>query len=479
MNELSSQASEGLSKDAVGLPQIVFFVVAAAAPLTAMVGATPAAFSLGNGVGVPGAFVLAGVMYLIFSIGYAAMSRHISNAGAFYAYIANGLGRPLGVGGAFIAIVAYNAVQIAIYSMFGFFLNDAIHQHYGIDIPWWAFALTCIAVVHFCGARHIEFSGRLLGILMICEITIVMLLDLAIVAKGGGPGGFSARPFSPAAVFTPGLGTALVFVLGSYMGFEATAIFSEEARDPKRTIPRATYLAVLLIMAFYAFSSWAIVEAWGEGQIVAQANKDPANLWFAVSEHLLGKVVTDAMNVLLVTSLFAAILSFHNTITRYFYAMGREGVLWRKLGHTSPVYHCPDVAGKVQTLIALVAIAGSALLHLDPFAIVFSWMSALATIGIIAVQILVAGSVIAFFARDHRDADIVHRMIAPLISVIALGACLVLVIRNLSVLSGSDSRVVALFPYLVLAIGASGVWAALRLRRRNPGRYRDLGRAVQ
>jgi amino acid transporter len=479
MNEISSQPHEGLSKNAVGLPQIVFFVVAAAAPLTAMVGATPAAFSLGNGAGVPGAFVLAGVMYLIFSIGYAAMSRHISNAGAFYAYIANGLGAPLGVGGAFVAIVAYNAVQIAIYSMFGFFLNDGIAQHYGINIPWWAFALACIAIVHFCGARHIEFSGRLLGMLMVCEIAIVTLLDLAIVVKGGGPGGFSARPFSPAAVFSPGLGTALVFVLGSYMGFEATAIFSEEARDPKVTIPRATYLAVILIMAFYAFSAWAIVEAWGEHQIVAQATKDPANLWFAMSDRLLGRVATDAMNILLVTSLFAAILSFHNTITRYFYAMGREGVLWSRLGHTCPVYRCPDVAGKLQTLIALVTVVGSAILHLDPFAIVFSWMSALATIGIIAVQILVAASVIAFFARDHRDAGLVHRLIAPAISVIALGACLVLVVRNLSVLSGSDSKLVALFPYFLLAIGASGVWAAYRLRRKDPGLYAGLGRAVQ
>jgi amino acid transporter len=479
MNEIYSRPSEGLSKDAVGLPQIVFFVVAAAAPLTAMVGATPAAFSLGNGAGVPGVFVLAGVMYLIFSIGYAAMSRHISNAGAFYAYIANGLGAPLGVGGAFIAIVAYNAGQIAIYSMFGFFLNNGIQQHYGFDIPWWVFALGCIAIVHFCGARHIEFSGRLLGILMIGEIAIVTLLDFAIVAKGGGPGGFTARPFSPAAVFSPGLGTALVFVLGSYMGFEATAIFSEEARDPKVTIPRATYVAVILIMAFYAISAWAIVEAWGENQIAAQATKDPANLWFAISDRLLGKIATDAMNVLLVTSLFAAILSFHNTITRYFYAMGREGVLWSKLGHTCPVYHCPDVAGKVQTVVALVTIAGSALLRLDPFAIVFSWMSALATIGIIAVQILVAASVIVFFARDHRDAGVNHRLIAPLVSLIALGACLVLVIHNLSVLSGSDSKLVALFPYLLLLIGASGVWAALRLRRKDPGLYRGLGRAVQ
>jgi hypothetical protein len=139
----------------------------------------------------------------------------------------------------------------------------------------------------------------------------------------------------------------------------------------------------------------------------------------------------------------------------------------------------PDVAGKVQTVIALAAIVGSAAFRLDPFAIVFSWMSALATIGIIAVQILVATSVIAFFARDHRDASIVHRLIAPLVSVVALGACLVLVVRNLSVLSGSDSAFVAMFPYFLLAIGALGIRAALRLKRSDPDLYRELGRAAQ
>ena len=74
--------------------QVVFlvgFVVAAAAPLTAVVGATPAAFAFGNGAGVPGAFVLAGILYLLFSVGYVAMARHVRNAGAFYAFTASGL----------------------------------------------------------------------------------------------------------------------------------------------------------------------------------------------------------------------------------------------------------------------------------------------------------------------------------------------------------------------------------------------------
>ncbi|AKJ66872.1 amino acid transporter [Pandoraea thiooxydans] len=474
-----TQPTAGLSKNAVGLPQIVFFVVAAAAPLTAMVGATPAAFSLGNGAGVPGVFVIAGIMYLIFSIGYAAMSRYITNAGAFYAYIVNGLGRPAGVGGAFIAIVAYNAVQVAIYSMFGFFLNNAIQLHYGINIPWWVFVLACIAVVHFCGARHIEFSGKLLGMLMVCEVAIVLMLDIAIVLHGGGPAGLSATPFMPTTVFSRGIGTALVFVLGSYMGFEATAIFSEEARDSTRTIPRATYLAVILIMVFYAFSAWAIVEAWGEGNIAIQATHDPANLWFAISDRLLGAVATDTMNVLLVTSLFAAILSFHNTITRYFFAMGREGVLWRGLSRTHAKFHSPHVAGKLQTAIATISIVVFAVFHLDPFAIVFSWMSALATVGIIAVQILVAMSVIVFFLRDSHGLGIGPRLIAPLTSIIALAACLVLVIRNLAVLSGSDSKIVLMFPYMLLAVGVAGFCTALRLKRMAPSLYYALGRPIQ
>src|SRR6185295_17662320 len=70
-----------LRKDALGVPQIVFFVVAAAAPLTAVVGVTPAAFMLGNGPGVPLTFLLVGGLYLLFSAGFTAMSGLVGSAG--------------------------------------------------------------------------------------------------------------------------------------------------------------------------------------------------------------------------------------------------------------------------------------------------------------------------------------------------------------------------------------------------------------
>ncbi|MGH3430554.1 MAG: hypothetical protein ACRDQZ_23810, partial [Mycobacteriales bacterium] len=101
------EPEQKLRKDAIGLWSIVFFVVAAASPLAAMIGTVPIVLGAGNGVGAPAAWVLAGLVLLLFSVGYTTMSRHITNAGAFYAYIANGLGRPVGIGGALIALLSY------------------------------------------------------------------------------------------------------------------------------------------------------------------------------------------------------------------------------------------------------------------------------------------------------------------------------------------------------------------------------------
>src|SRR5258708_36164818 len=108
------QPRQELRKDAIGLWSIVFFVVAAASPLIAMLGTVPIVLRSGNGVGAPAAWAIAGVILLLFSVGYSAMSRHITNAGAFYAYIANGLGRPVGIGGALGADPAYNTIPISL-----------------------------------------------------------------------------------------------------------------------------------------------------------------------------------------------------------------------------------------------------------------------------------------------------------------------------------------------------------------------------
>ncbi|MCV3766561.1 APC family permease [Rhizobium sp. TRM95796] len=467
-----------LAKNSVGLAHIVFFVVAAAAPLTAVVGASPAAFAFGNGAGVPGAFVLAGLLYLVFSVGFTAMSRHVGGAGAFYTYISQGVGKPAGVGGALMALVTYTAVQVAVYGLFGVFMAGAM-AGLGADLPWWAWSLAALVVVHVCGQRNIAFSGAILGVCMVAEIVILLLLDLGILFTGGGPEGFTMTSFAPATVFAPGLGVALVFVVGSFIGFEATAIFGEEAENPEKTIPRATYVAVMLITLFYAFSTWAIVQFYGPTKVQAAAGAGLETFYFAASDAILGAWSSQVMNVLLITSLFACVLSFHNTLNRYFYALGREGLAHKALGKAHARHGSPHVAGWLQSATAALILALFVLGGADPYAVVFSWMSALAVIGILAVQALVCVAIILFFRKTPSRHGVWTTVIAPAAALIGLLGALGLVIANLSLLSGSESLIVKAFPYVIALVGLAGAAFALRVKSTRPDFYATLGKAFE
>jgi hypothetical protein len=90
----------------LGIFGIVFFVVAAAAPLVGMTGAVPVAIVIGNGAAAPGAYLVAGLVLLLFSVGYAAMATKVTNVGAFFAFVGRGLGIIPGVGSAFVSLVA-------------------------------------------------------------------------------------------------------------------------------------------------------------------------------------------------------------------------------------------------------------------------------------------------------------------------------------------------------------------------------------
>jgi amino acid transporter len=466
-----------LRKDVLGVPHIVFFVVAAAAPLTAVVGVTPAAFILGNGPGVPLTFLLVGALYLLFSAGFTAMSGFVGNCGGFYSYIVAGLGPTVGVAGAAIALATYSTIELGLCGLFGFFLDNMVTSAGGPALPWWIYPAGLMAAVYACGRRSIEFSGAVLACCMIAEVTILLLLGLAVlVMVSAGP----ARPvlfapFGPATLM-PGLGMSLVFVVTAFVGFEATAIFGEEARDRARTIPRATYIAVVLIALFYAFTTWTIALYYGPDRIQEQAEQHTATLYLAAVKALLGQLAGHIMQGLLVASLFACALSFHNTLNRYLFAAGREGLLWRGLGRTHRQHHSPLHAGAVQTAVMLVAIALFALGGADPYAVVFAWMGTFSSLGILILQFLVSIAVLAFFWRNSRGMGVWRRLVAPGLSAVGLAVCFVLMAGNLELVSGSSSRIVQGFPVLLLAIGLAGAGLALWVRARKPAVYADLGR---
>ena len=459
----------------LGVWQIVFLVISAAAPLTGMLGAVPPAISLGNGAGIPGAFVIAGAVLLLFSVGFASMSRHIVRAGAFYAYITAGFGRPLGMAGALVALLSYTCIQIALYGLFGFFCTVVVGPLLHNALPWYAYAFVCVVVVQLTGLRGIDLNSRLLGLLMCLEMAILLVLSLAIVIHHGGPDGLTLAPFSPKHVFSGHIGIAVMFALASFIGFEATAIYGKECRDPLVTVPRATYLSVTFILAFFAFVTWAIVCAYGLQHVTEEATQHPGDFWFIQSTKYLGDAMTTTMSVLLLSSIFASLLSFHNTIVRYIHALSVEGVLPATLDRTHPRYGSPYLASYLQTLSVAVPIGLFCAVGSDPFTIVFSCTAALGTIGIVMLQAVTSFSVAAFFLSTKKDTRIWHSLAAPVLGGLGLLWIGIVLIGNLDALSGRDGPVVRSFPWIVLAVALLGVLLSRVLKRRRPEVYACFG----
>jgi amino acid transporter len=460
----AEQRGRGL-RGSVGVIGIVFLVVAAAAPLTAIAGALPVMLAIGNGPGSPMAYVVAAVVLLLFSVGYAAMSRHVVDAGAFYTYVSKGLGAPVGVGAAGLALLTYTAIQAGLYGLAGATAQGLVVQYGGPDLPWWVWAFVLMAVVALLGYRNIDVGTRVLGVLLTLEVAVLAVVAVSVLVQGGADG-IEFSSFTPSAFFSGAPGISIMFAIASFIGFEATAIYGEEARNPRRTVPLATYVAVVSIGAFYALSSWAIVLAFGSDDVVAAAQADTAGLVFTAAAEYVSPTVADVMAILLLTSIFAALLAFHNAVARYLFALGRERRAPAGLGRTHPRHGSPHVGSVTQTASAAVIVAVFALAGSDPVLQLFTWMSGLATVSILVVMVLTSVAVFAFFARTGADRRVWHTRVAPVLGTLGLLGITGLVLSNFTTLISGDAVLAAVLLVVIVLAFAAGVAVALATRRR-------------
>lgn len=476
-----------LKKGSLGLWTVVFFVVAAASPLTAVVGALPLNFMLGNGAGVPGSFVVASVLLILFSFGFVAMSRYVVNAGAFYTYIVQGLGVGAGIAGLSTAIWAYAAIQLSVTAMFGFFAEHLVQSNFNIDLPWWIYSIIMQSVVILLGIAKVEIGGKILGLLMILEVGIVLVADFAIFNHSSPLSpthvqslNINFESFYPSNIFNDHFGISMVFAICSFIGFEAAAIYSEECVNPKKVISRATFIAVILIAAFFVFTSWSFVLYSGVEQVAQIAAKDPGMYIYNVTEKVLGHWAVELMSVLLVTSLFAATQAFHNALARYMYTISRDGLLWSKIGKTHPKHQTPYIASIVQGLLMIVAVVIFAVMKFDPMIDIFSWASAFGCMAILALQLGVSVAVVRYFMKNQQlSVSLWSGVIAPSAAAVGMFVVLFLVIKNLDVLSGSNSHAVYSLPIILLFCMLFGLISGFVLKRRRPDLYMNIANMVK
>jgi amino acid transporter len=475
MSTPPSAVSTALAKGRLGVAAVVFFVVAAAAPLTVVAGGATTGFAVTGSLGIPISYLAVAAILALFAVGYVAMSRYVVNAGAFYTYIARGLGRVLGVGAAFVAVYAYLAMSVGLLGGLGVVAAGYLAT-FGITVSWWVCALVALVVVGVLGLARVDINGKVLAILLVSEIAVAVIYDLVMVSHPDG-GGVSFATLGLSHLWGPGIGAALVTAITGYVGFEATVVFSEESKDPQRTIARATYISVAITGVLYGVSAWAMSVATGPDHIVGAAKAEGTELIFTLVSPHLWPILVHVGHLLFTTSLFAAVLSFHSTVTRYCFALGRERVLPAALGRTNPRNGAPRLASVVQSIIAFVVIVGYAISGVDPLVYLFFWISVTGGLGVLILMLFTSAAVIGYFAVNPNRETTWRRVVAPALAFTGLGAVLVVTLLQFNVLLNvaADSPWRWVFPASFLAAGAAGVVWALILRASRPSVYLAIG----
>ena len=469
-----------LRRNSLGLIAITFMVISAAAPLTGVAGAMPLAFLLGNGAGIPLTFVLMTLIMLAFAVGYVAMARYVRNAGAFYAYAARGLGGTWGGAVSFTALVAYNAMQFGLVGLLGG-IAAGVFGSFGLVLPWWVWSLIAVLLVGILGYRQVDLSAKVMIVLVALEYLVVFVVDFGILGAGGAAdaGGLAVNIFDMDAFMSGSLTAAVLFCLGSFIGFEATTIYAEEARDPERTIPRATYLAVFMIGLFFVFTTWLMVAGVGAANLIDTVGglPDPTDYFFMLADMYVGGPVPAIAGILLVSSLFAALSAFHNYIARYSYVAGRDGLLPSAFGRTHDAHQSPHIGSVAQTIGALIVLAIFAGLGLDPIQHMFTWISQIGTLGVLGMMTVTSLAVIAYFSKNpEAKAGALARVILPAISGLIMAALFVYIFLNFGDLTGTTGGSLGwILPSLIPLGAIIGFLAAARLRASDPGAYEQLG----
>jgi amino acid transporter len=484
-----------LRRNALGLTALFFCIASAAAPMTALLFNTPV-IVLGSGWAGPSAFIVATVMLLIFTVGYIEMGRRVTTAGGFYSFVSHGFGQTLGLGTAAIVTASYSILVAALLGVFAYFANTTIDSWLHVNIPVWLLMPGALVVDVLFAWFDIKITARVLGAFFVAEVLGALILGFAITLAGGDHG-LTAAPLNPLKLFNnpsaisvfgaAAPGVALFGAFWSWVGFEMAPNYGEETHKPKQIFGRATFGTLFVLGIVYVFVTWSFVVGWGTNHasqaVNAQFKGTFISAYYPLTTRYVGVGLTDAFKVLIITSSFACQLAFFNTSSRYLFALGRERLLPSALGRTHSKHNTPHIAAIVLAVAVGIYVAVFTIEDPSPLGALTklaTYSPLLGVLGILIAQALTSFAIVRYFwSVDRTHFHPWKTLVAPLLGGGLMVFSAFLLLQNRATLAGaSDAPFVQAIPWVMLAIFAFGIGAALWFRLRDTNRYQAVGRFV-
>ena len=529
-----------LHKNAIGLPGVLYFCLAGSAPISAMLFNVPSMASQA-GAATPLAFLLSGIGLMLLGVAIVYLSRRLTSAGGFYTWVRHSLGKGTAFQAGWLMLGGYALFEAALLAAFGSYTNSSFSTYLHIALPggWVTFALIAAAIIFLLSYFDVKWSVYAMVPFLLLEVGVLVVLDIAITVHtgvghdlihtfttaGANPSGGDHVISSAVAgandklTAAPGgvlgIGVAMALGVQTWIGFEGGAVYGEEARNPRRAVPIAIFSVVAILTVLYTWTAYSATIGYGWMNAVSQLGNlagNPTPYYPLADFYAPGGVLKALMIVAISTSSLACGLAFHNGMVRYFYAMGREGILPKVFGRTHPKYRSPHIATIAQSLFSALLMIGFAFVlqktnadgsvsyalgiadgktYVQADGIYpYTWLAIIGTIAFVIVYIMVNIASPVFALRFEKSSFRwpVH-ILAPVLSILVLLLPLISIVMpaipgpignyftNLG-FAGTPFPLNILSLFVIIWVVA-GLLYSTYLARTAPERYESMGRIIR
>jgi amino acid transporter len=419
------------------------------------------------GLALPLGIVLAMLVCLIVAYTIGSFSRKLPSAGFAHTFNTAAYGKGAGFVSGWILLISYGCVGAMLFSAFGAFGSDFLDIQFGWSVPWWILSALIMVAVGGIGSAGISSSVKTSLIFLVLELGIFLALFVTITGEGGAEGN-SFAPFSPANSLTglSGIGFGMLWGILMFVGFESAGTLGEETKDPRRGVPRALFIAVILVGIVYVFAGYAAAVGFGAGNVDSLAAD--ASPWTTLFDTYWGANLAWLFALTVLNSQFANALAGSSAGVRTIFALGRERILHAKLGTTNR-RDSPSVAWAAYILFSAVItfVLGALITPLS----VYSFLGSLLALGIVILYIMMNLGLVRYYRREFpEEFSVVRHGVLPVVGSVLL------LLPIYGLLWPIPDWPFNLVPYILLLWVVAGALYFLHLRKNHPERIEAMGR---
>nr|WP_233614000.1 APC family permease [Leucobacter edaphi] len=328
---------------------------------------------------LPAAYVVAVITMLFTAGSYGAMVRRYPVAGSAYTYAQQSFGGGVGFLTGWVMLLDYLFIPMINFMLIGIYLNTQFPA-----VPAWAFTLAALLLVLLFNILGINLVSKVnMAIIALSVVLVAVFMVLAFkYALGGDESVSLIEPFTTGSGGIAAIASGAAILALSFLGFDAVSTLSEEAKRPRKDIPRAIVLSTLVGGFFFVLVSWAGAIAYHpDWTKLSETELEAAGV--TVMNNIGGEAFTAFFVAVYVAGAFGSGMTGQVSVSRILYAMGRDGMLPKPLSVLNRRFGTPIVAAVVVSVFAL----SSLFLKLEAVSFMISF-GALAAFSVVNLSVI-------------------------------------------------------------------------------------------